>query len=189
MLYVDPSSRTIVASSDHELRQVFRNVSLPANPTTEDLLAIGVMVAYETQPAHYNHVRQTIVRDVPEEIDGVWTVALLATDYPDAHERMMQFRADVVTRIKAEAGRRILMRLPDWKQRNYLARSLELTRKEQAGTKLTWQEAREIMFIEGEWAWAKSTRLASDVAEQEAARMSDDEVIAFSIYEWPGWPL
>jgi len=72
-----------------------------------------------------------------------------------------------VSKIKAEAGRIINARYPEWKQRNMTARGLELVREEQVNGSLTTEETAEIGDIEAVWAWIKSIRTTSDQAETD----------------------
>ncbi len=81
------------------------------------------------------------------------------------------------TLIKAEAGRRILHRFPEWKQLNMTARQAELARiqaglmRDADGTllparTLSAEEAAEEAGIARVWAWIKAVRVASDTLEQ-----------------------
>lgn len=65
--------------------------------------------------------------------------------------------------VKAEARRRILARLPDWKQANMTARGVELLRKGEVNW--TPQEQAEADAITAAWDWVKAVRLASDDIE------------------------
>lgn len=65
--------------------------------------------------------------------------------------------------VKAEARRRILARLPDWKQANMTARGVELLRKGEVNW--TPQEQAEADAITAAWDWVKAIRLASDDIE------------------------
>lgn len=89
---------------------------------------------------------------------------------------------------KAEAGRRILARLPDFKQRNYLAFSLEMTRIEAAGSSLTQKQAAMLAFVQGEWDWAQSVRSASDAIEARIDAMTDAEAGVFDVSAAEEWP-
>lgn len=79
--------------------------------------------------------------------------------------------------VKAEAGRRILEKLPAWKQSNLIAREAELIATEGGhlrdsnGVKLpardlTNDEVGELVHIKTLWDWVKSVRSASGVIEQ-----------------------
>lgn len=66
--------------------------------------------------------------------------------------------------INAAAGRIILSRIPDFKQRNYLARKAELQDALIGGLALSRTEKAEWDFMATEWAWAKSVRGVSNQA-------------------------
>lgn len=79
--------------------------------------------------------------------------------------------------VKAEAGRRILEKLPAWKQSNLIAREAELIATEGGhlrdsnGVKLpardlTNDEVGELVHIKTLWDWVKSVRAASGAIEQ-----------------------
>jgi len=106
----------------------------------------------------------------------------------DAHAPNCGHVAAKVAEAKQEAGRRITVRMPEWKQRNYLAYSLEMTRKEQAGDALTVQESATLAFIQGEWAFAKSVRAASDAIESEVSSLTDAEAGVYDVLNNPLWP-
>lgn len=88
-------------------------------------------------------------------IGGAWAL-------PDALRR-----AELVAAAKAEAGRRILAILPDYKQRNLLARGLELHAKGPA----TWTAAEQAEWAAGDALWTriKAIRARSDAIEAEIA--------------------
>ena len=66
--------------------------------------------------------------------------------------------------VKEEAGRRILYRFPDWKQRNMMARSIEL---QDIASERPWttEETAEVVAFRAAWAWIQSVRDASDTIE------------------------
>lgn len=110
-------------------------------------------------------------------------VPLTETELAEAYVRA---QADIAImrphQIKAEARRRILSVLPEWKQMNLIARQSELSRI-QAGLMrdaqgaalparaLTPEEIAEEIAISAAWAWVTAIRTASDVLEQT---MPDD---------------
>lgn len=67
--------------------------------------------------------------------------------------------------IKSEAQRRINLIAPDWKQRNMIARSVELTEKIASGGTLTTAEQSERTTIENVWSQVKTIRTRSDQLE------------------------
>lgn len=82
--------------------------------------------------------------------------------------------------VKAEARRRILARLPEWKQANLTARGVELLRKGEASW--TAQELAEADGIHAVWDWVKSVRLASDAIEATSPIPEDFRADRY----WPG---
>lgn len=67
--------------------------------------------------------------------------------------------------VKAEAYRRIVAILPEWRQRNYIARDLEFTKITDSGGTLTTEQQAERAAIEGYWAEIKAIRTASNALE------------------------
>jgi hypothetical protein len=92
-------------------------------------------------------------------------------------------RADLVQKVKANAGARIVAIAPDWKQRNMLGRSAEFLRKGEAN--LNAEEQAELAAIDAVWAWVKETRDHSDTLEAEIMALPDDEVEAWEPHSWP----
>lgn len=71
-----------------------------------------------------------------------------------------------IAAIKRKAGQVIEAVLPDWKQRNALARMVELSNAQQSRP-MTPEEQAEIDSITQVWAWIKLVRAASDAAEAD----------------------
>lgn len=82
-----------------------------------------------------------------------------------------------IAAIKAKARQLILTRAPEYKQRNYLARKLELQDKLIMGQSLTPEEQAEFDFITAEWQWIKAVREVSNTAEASGTPV--DEIV------WP----
>ncbi len=95
--------------------------------------------------------------------------------------------ATKIAEVKAEANRRILDRMPDFKQRNYIAFNLEMEKKERKGGTLTTEELAMVTFTEGEWEFAKAIRSASNVIEAEIALLTDVEAGVFDVENHPLW--
>ena len=83
--------------------------------------------------------------------------------------------------VRAEAYRRITDFMPDWRQRNALARSQELQelREERA---LTVDEDAEAQTIHAAWEWIKSVRAASNILEPDPPADYRDDI------HWPAMP-
>ena len=116
-----------------------------------------------------NHVR-TFIRDdhggyIPP--DG-WQL-LPVEKLPDGwtwEPLPAEARAAAIAAIKTRCEADILAAMPAWKQRNMIARGLELARKEYRGEKKSPQETAEYDAIETAWAWVKARRAQSDLEEQ-----------------------
>jgi hypothetical protein len=67
--------------------------------------------------------------------------------------------------VKAEAARRILVRYPEWKQRNMTARGVELLSRRLVAGAWTEAEAAEATTLQAAWDWIKSVRAAADALE------------------------
>lgn len=96
-------------------------------------------------------------------------------------KRSQSVKPKIKAAIKAEAGRRILERAPEWKQRNVLARSVEL-RNIKDGRALASDEQAELDAAQALWDSIKAIRAHSDQleAEVDAGRVVD---VASG---WPG---
>lgn len=121
---------------------------------------------------------ETLVDAAPPDARMAWDGA--AWTWPDAARR-----ADLVAAVKTEAGRRILAILPDYKQRNLLARGLELHAKGPA----TWTEAEQAEWSAGHALWQriKAIRLRSDEIEAALASLDAAALAAFdpAAANWP----
>ena len=89
--------------------------------------------------------------------------------------------------VKAEAYRRIVAISPEYKQRNLLARGLELALKMIAGGTLTAGEQAEITAGRQIWARIKAIREHSDMIEVEIAAKNFDDLKKYKAesIEWP----
>ena len=105
------------------------------------------------------------------------------TRWADAMEASLYVSpADQIATIKAEASARILAVIPDWKQRNMLARSVELLEIRESGEILTASELSELDGIRNAWSWARSVRAYSDQLE---ALVAQGEAVDPATAEWP----
>lgn len=85
-------------------------------------------------------------------------------DSLDAVKSAGQRVAEQIADIKKQAMIAILAIAPEWKQRNMMARSLELERKDRKQG-LTAEEQAEIDAMESVWAQVKAIRTQSDADE------------------------
>jgi hypothetical protein len=96
-------------------------------------------------------------------------------------ELTINTKSKLIADVKAEANRRIIAALPEWKQRNLIARGLQLVNNARAGTLSTEEEA-EVAAIDSVWeTTVVPIRAHSDYLEDEvnAGRAIDLET---------GWP-
>ena len=120
------------------------------------------------------HPRALVISDLTDaDIPAVQAVL-------DAHVPYFGHVARKRSAVKQEASRRILERMPEWKQRNYIAFNLEMERKERKGGTLTTEEIAMVTFTEGEWEFAKAIRAASNVIEAKIALLTDVEAGEFN---------
>ena len=101
-----------------EIKKANPNISLPKEPTLEFVNSLGyneVTVSDKPEP----EINKSFVKNnYASLVNGSWTIDWTAKDlivYP--------------TQVKAEAGRRIIVLCPDWKQRNMAIRYPELLYK------------------------------------------------------------
>jgi hypothetical protein len=78
-----------------------------------------------------------------------------------------------LTDIKQAAGAVINSYFPEWQQRNYMARAIELTSVVASGGTLSDLETQELADSQVRWDWVKSVREASDQAEIENTPVGD----------------
>lgn len=96
-------------------------------------------------------------------------------------------RAQIIAQIKQAAGDHILAVLPQWKQSNYTARAVELAEIRES-REMTAEESAQHQALHAAWAWVRSVRTASDVAEADVAAMDRAELDAWTMPELPNFP-
>lgn len=90
---------------------------------------------------------------------------LLAGNIPDPEFTVTEVEVQRVTEIKEKANELIINAMPEWKQRNNIARIVELVSKAVDLSTLSTGEQTEITTALTEWASIKAVRTASDTAE------------------------
>jgi len=80
-------------------------------------------------------------------------------------QKTAEATASAVEAIKVKAGADIVAIVPEYKQRNALARMLELVNKKVDGGTLTAEEDAEVAAVESLWATVKAIRAQSDIDE------------------------
>lgn len=106
-----------------------------------------------------------------------WASAQALKDQADRQARLED--------IKGYAGRLILQRFPDWKQRNMIAFSLDLERRLRRGETPSAAEQAQMNTIDSIWVWVKAVRSYSDTLEQ---RFLNGEDIHPEAADWPEFP-
>ena len=108
------------------------------------------------------------------ELDAAWLLCL---------------REEKKEQTKEEAHNRIVSILPKWKQRNYTAKSVELTEKKVDGVALTQEEIAILDTIKAKWVLIQQIRAASDSIEAEIDNINTVEGIeAYGITTNALWP-
>ena len=131
------------------------NLNVLLDPT---LAALGWLPAVETKPDYGYRIQSRSGPALTVEADqvtAVWTVA----DRP-----LDEVKAELVQQVKQAVGAAILAVYPDWKQRNMIARAVDLTRI--AGARaLTTEESAEESALQAAWDWISGVRTASNMRE------------------------
>lgn len=156
-----------------QLRRDNKNVSFPKNPS-DSLLANWNVYPYtvDTQP-EYDKRTQRIEAGSFDNSTGSWVQTWNVVD--KTAEEISQYDAEMVAGVKAEAQRRILEILPEWKQRNLTARAAELAIK--GVSNWTAEETSEYEAGQAVWDRIKAIRAASDALEAQSPipeNFSDD---------------
>lgn len=90
---------------------------------------------------------------------------------------------------KTEAQRRIILIVPEWKQRNLLARSSELLERK-LDNLITSEEEAELLDIKAIWGQITAIRSASDNIEAEInTKTSVDAVQNYDVQNSSAWPV
>jgi hypothetical protein len=147
--------------SDSQFRRDNANVSFPSIVSDETKASYQVYPVIEEPSPTYNEATQRIVRQQPQLINNQWTVKWVIVDKTE--EEQIQYREDQIRNVKAEANRRIIAIAPEWRQRNMIARSVELL---SIGKDAWTQEQRdENLALELVWETVKMIRAKSDQLE------------------------
>ena len=149
------------------VRDIGKGSSLPADlGSDESAITDATLAPYglgkiwpDTKPI-YNSKCQTIVTGEIEYRVDKWCRPYTVVDKPDA---------TIIAAIKIEAGRRILVILPEWKQRNLIARGTELNTIHAQNGVWTQTEANEVAALETIWNSVKAIRTKSDEIEATVA--------------------
>lgn len=135
-----------------QLRKDNPTTSFPANISDEMLVQFDVYPAVVAPQPEVGSGEIALRKTFAELIDGVWTYGWYVEQVTATPEM-----------VKMEAQRRILVILPEWKQRNLTARAAELAMIGQAN----WTEEEQAEWDAGQALWnqIKAIRVASDALE------------------------
>jgi len=98
----------------------------------------------------------------------------------DAHVPFFGHADRKIAETKAEANRRILAILPEWKQRNYTARAVEKVAAGEVGDD-EWNA------MHTAWQQIKAVRVASDAIEAEINALTDEQAGQYDVSASPLW--
>lgn len=146
---------------DQQFRRDNANVSFPSTISDETKASYQVYPITEEPSPMYNEATQRIVRQQPQIVNNQWTVGWIIVDKTE--EEQIQYREDQIRKVKEEANRRIVQIAPEWRQRNMIARGVELT----SIGKDAWTQEQldEYQSIEVVWTTIKMIRAKSDEIE------------------------
>ncbi len=177
----------VIGIGTQSLREYF-NATIPDPPKESDLTFLDVLWVNEPikpVPITNDYELSASVVDGQASVEWVGTSRF---DDETINELRTEWNNTKLGATKAQAQQRINERMPEWKQRNYLAFSLEVTRKTQAAETVTAEENATITFIEGEWAFVKSIREASDTMEAEILALTDEAAGEYDVIDNVLWP-
>ena len=119
-----------------------------------------------------------LVHEVYTEVDD--------PDYvvPDPVE---QTKASLIVGIKAEAGRRIIEIVPEWKQRNLTARAAQFAKQVADGIPLTTEQQAVWNAGEAVWLQVDGIRTQSDILEANLDGMTLEELQQFDPLDEENW--
>ena len=151
------------------------NISIGNTVNTDALADFGAFVlVYEKRDAPQSSYAY---EEVPVKAGSIYTLAPrdLTSDESEA------LKATLIAETKAEANRRILAILPEWKQRNYTARAVEKVANGEVGDD-EWNA------MQTAWLNIKAVRVASDAIEAEIAALTDEQAGQYDVAASPLWP-
>jgi hypothetical protein len=119
MPYVRSDTGEIV--SEYQIRKENPQVSFPKPLSSSAASAFGYVGAQETARPSTQPWQRAIKNTTAQNIDGVWYIGWTVEDIPATADG-----------VKAEAYRRIIAIVPEWKQRNLTAQAAQLAEKGRA---------------------------------------------------------
>jgi len=107
-----------------------------------------------------------VTREMTPEEEAEYNAEQAAQAQRDADEAT----ANRIPEIKAAAGAVIVERYPEWKQRNMIARMVELNTKATPSA----EEEAEMAALQSVWDWVKAVRAESDRLEADTNLTVED---------------
>ena len=170
---------TLIGEGMDALRRAFPNVSMPDDPSQDALNPFGVVVlADEGRPSDTPLDRY---RPSTAKIGDAVVLSWVADSVADRPAALAVWKDRLVESTKAEANRRIIAILPEWKQRNYTARAVEKVANGEVGDD-EWNA------MQTAWLNIKAVRVASDAIEAEIAALTDEQAGQYDVAASPLWP-
>jgi hypothetical protein len=156
-----------------QLRRDNPNTSFPKNPSDSLLADWGVYPYTVADQPTFDKRTQRIELGDFVNTNGSWRQTWNVIN--KTPEEIAQYDAEMVVAVKAEAQRRIISIIPEWKQRNLTARAAELAIK--GVSNWTAEETSEYEAGQAIWNQIKAVRMASDALEAQSPipeNFSDD---------------
>ena len=169
---------TLIGEGMDALRRTFPNVSIPDDPTEHMLESIGaVALSDDGRPSDTPLDRY---RPATEKVGDAVVLSWVADSVADRTAALAEWKDLLIESAKAEANRRILAILPEWKQRNYTARAVEKVADGEVGDD-EWNA------MSAAWTAIKAVRVASDAVEAEIATITEQQAAQYDVAASPLW--
>jgi hypothetical protein len=150
MIYVRSDTGEIV--SEYQIRRENPQVSFPKPLSDAAISSFGYAEAQETARPSTQPWERATKNTTAQNIDGVWYIGWTVEDIPATAEG-----------VKNEAYRRIVVIVPEWKQRNLTAQAAQLAEKGRAN----WTAEELAAWNSGQVIWDQvaAIRAKSDALE------------------------
>ena len=164
------------------VRKAFPNVSFPKVMSGYSNPELGVYEFVKTEPPESRFTHDPVEAE-PVLENGKY-VQKWAAGTPKPQAEIDEAFARIFTRVKSYAGKLIVDKYPDWKQRNMTMRVVTLN-----GTSpLTDEEQAELVAISASWDEIDAIRAASDLVEQDMVAMGIEAAMAYDFRSSDRWP-
>lgn len=144
-----------------QLRRDNPNISFPKIISDDTLSRFNVYTYVVADRPSYDKATQRIEHSSFDNSSGSWVLTWVTVAKTPAE--LEEYTATMVSKVKAEARRRILTILPEWKQRNLTARAAELSIKGVTN----WTSEEQLEYDNGQELWneIKVLREKSNILE------------------------